>query len=357
VDAPSANTEMGMQARDRAQAGGLSRRIKNNRSSSTVLLGLASILLVPGAALAQPRAAADTYPTRPIRMIVDFSAGGLSDTMVRAVAPKMSEALGQPIVMDNRPGASGALAYGIVAKALPDGHTLVSLSTGFSLNLNLVSKLPFDTLRDFVPVGLIGTTPNVLAVNPKTAKTVAELIAFVKARPGMTNAASTGIASTPHLTLELFKRAAGIDPTHVPFNGSAPALTDLIGGRVDFMFVNLPASIGHIKGGRIVALAVGSEQRTALLSDVPTMQEAGFKGFRSVSWAGIGAPTGLPKPVLARLSRELITALEQPEVRDRITAAGGEPRSTTPEQFRAFIDDEIKRWARVIKDAGIRVEG
>jgi tripartite-type tricarboxylate transporter receptor subunit TctC len=290
-------------------------------------------------------------------MIVDFTAGGLSDTMVRAVAPKMAEALGQPILMDNRPGASGALAYGLVAKAVPDGQTLVTLSTGFSLNLNLVSRLPFDTLRDFVPIGLIGTTPNVLVVNPKTAKTVADLVAYVKARPGTTNAASTGIGSTPHLTLELLKRVASIDSTHVPFNGSGPAIADLIGSRLDFMFVNLPASIGHIRGGRLTALAVGSDQRSPQLPDVPTMQEAGYKGFRSVSWAGIGGPAALSKPVVARLSRELIAALDLPEVRERIAAAGGEPRSTTPEQFRAFIDDEIRRWARVIKDAGIRVEG
>ncbi|MBC7779904.1 MAG: tripartite tricarboxylate transporter substrate binding protein [Proteobacteria bacterium] len=321
-----------------------------------IVLALLAVAATTASAQSRPTGP-DAYPQRPIRMIVDFSAGGLSDTMVRAVAPRMSETLGQPIVMDNRPGASGALAYGIVAKAVPDGHTLVTLSTGFSLNLSLVSKLPFDTNRDFVAIGLIGTTPNVLVTNPKTAKTTAELVAFVKGKPGATNAASTGIGSTPHLTLELFKRAAGIDPTHVPFNGSGPALADMIGGRMDFMFVNLPASIGHIKGGRIVALAVGSEQRTALLPDVPTMQESGFKGFRSVSWAGIGGPAGLPKPILARLSRDLIAAVDSPDVRDRISAAGGEARSTTPEQFRVFIDDEIKRWARVIKDAGVRVDG
>jgi tripartite-type tricarboxylate transporter receptor subunit TctC len=311
-------------------------------------------------ALAQPVAAGEApaggYPQRPIRVIIDFSPGGLSDTMARSVAPRMSEALGQPLVMDNRPGAAGALAYSIVAKAVPDGYTLVILSTGFSLNLSLVSKLPFDTRRDFVPIGLIGTTPNVLVTSSRTARTVAELVAAVKARGGAANAGSTGVGSTPHLTLELFKRVAGFDALHVPFNGSGPAITDILAGRIDFMFLNLPSSSGHIKAGRITALAVGSEQRTPLLPDVPTMQESGYKGFRSTSWAGLGGPAGLPAPVVARLSRELIAAVDSAEARERIAAAGGEARSSTPEGFRAFIDDEIARWGRVIREAGVKVE-
>ena len=326
------------------------------RAAAGLPLVAALVVLAPQAiAQAQPRSG-DSYPSRPIRMIVDFSAGGLSDQLVRAVAPKMSEALGQPMVMDNRPGAAGALAYSIVAKAVPDGHTLVTLSTGFSLNLNLVSKLPFDTDRDFIPIGMIGTTPNVLVTGSKGAKTVAELVATVRSKPGATNAASTGIGSTPHLTLELFKSVAKIDPTHVPFNGSGPAIADMLGGRLDFMFVNMPASLGHIKGGRIQALAVGSEKRSPQLPDVPTMEESGYKGFRSTSWAGIGGPAGLPKAVVTRLSKETIAAVESPEVRERITAAGGEARSSTPEQFSAFIKDEIARWGRVIKAAGVRVE-
>lgn len=309
-----------------------------------------------GAAAPAGAGEAPGYPQRPIRVIIDFSPGGLSDTMARAVAPRMTESLGQPLVMDNRPGAAGALAYSIVAKAVPDGYTLVILSTGFSLNLSLVSKLPFDTRRDFVPIGLIGTTPNVLVTSSKTARTVAELVAAVKARGGAANAGSTGIGSTPHLTLELFKRVAGFDALHVPFNGSGPAITDILAGRIDFMFLNLPSSSGHIKAGRITALAVGSEQRTPLLPDVPTMQESGYKGFRSTSWAGLGGPAGLPAPVVARLSRELIAAVDSADARERIAAAGGEARSSTPEGFRAFIDDEIARWGRVIRDAGVKVE-
>ena len=325
--------------------------------ASTVvpMLAALAVALPHGTVHAQSRAG-ESYPNRPVRMIVDFSAGGLSDQMVRAVAPRMSEALGQPMVMDNRPGAAGALAYGIVAKAVPDGHTLVTLSTGFSLNLNLVSRLPFDTDRDFIPIGLIGTTPNVLVTSSKGPKTVADLLTLVRAKPNATNAGSTGIGSTPHLTLELFKSVAKIDPTHVPFNGSGPAIADLLGGRLDFMFVNMPASLGHIKGGRIQALAVGSEKRSQQLPDVPTMEESGYKGFRSTSWAGIGGPAGLPKAVVARLSKETIAAVESPEVRDRIMAAGGEARSSTPEQFSAFIKEEIARWGRVIKAAGVRVE-
>jgi len=326
------------------------------RAAAGLSLVAALAVVAPQAiAQAQPRSG-DGYPSRPIRMIVDFSAGGLSDQLVRAVAPRMSEALGQPMVMDNRPGAAGALAYSIAAKAVPDGHTLVTLSTGFSLNLNLGVKLPFDTDRDFIPIGMIGTTPNVLVTGSKGAKTVAELVATVRSKPGATNAASTGIGSTPHLTLELFKSVAKIDPTHVPFNGSGPAIADMLGGRLDFMFVNMPASLGHIKGGRIQALAVGSEKRSPQLPDVPTMEESGYKGFRSTSWAGIGGPAGLPKAVVARLSKETIAAVESPEVRERITAAGGEARSSTPEQFSAFIKDEIVRWGRVIKAAGVRVD-
>lgn len=336
--------------------------IRRGRGGNAARLTLTALLVATSThaaaqAVAQAQSrAADGFPNRPIRMIVDFSAGGLSDQMVRAVAPRMSDALGQPIVMDNRPGAAGALAYSIVAKAVPDGHTLVTLSTGFSLNLNLVSKLPFDTDRDFIPIGLIGITPNVLVTSSKGAKTVAELVAMVRSKPNATNAASTGIGSTPHLTLELFKSMAKIDPTHVPFNGSGPAIADMLGGRLDFMFVNMPASLGHIKGGRIQALAVGSEKRSPQLPDVPTMEESGFKGFRSTSWAGIGGPAGLPKTVVARLSKEVIAAVESPDVRDRIAAAGGEARSSTPEQFSTFIKDEIARWGRVIKAAGVRVE-
>ena len=195
-----------------------------------------------------------------------------------------------------------------------------------------------------------------LVTSSKTARTVAELVAAVKARGGAANAGSTGIGSTPHLTLELFKRVAGFDALHVPFNGSGPAITDILAGRIDFMFLNLPSSSGHIKAGRITALAVGSEQRTPLLPDVPTMQESGYKGFRSTSWAGLGGPAGLPAPVVVRLSRELIAAVDSADARERIAAAGGEARSSTPEGFRAFIDDEIARWGRVIRDAGVKVE-
>jgi tripartite-type tricarboxylate transporter receptor subunit TctC len=322
---------------------------------ASLAVGGLAVLAAPPAA-GQPRGGADGWPQRPIRMIIDFSAGGLSDTLVRAVGPRMSELLGQPLVMDNRPGAAGSLAYSIVAKAVPDGYTLVVLSTGFALNPSLMPKPGYDVMRDFAPIGLIGTTPNVLVAPQRVARSVSELVAYIKAKPGATNAASTGVGSTPHLTLELFRRMAGIDPVHVPFNGSGPALADLIGGRLDFMFVNLPASLGHIKGGRILALAVGSEQRSALLPDVPTMQEAGYKGFRSTSWAGIGAPHATPKVVQQRLATTLAQALEQPDVRERIAAAGAEVRAGSPEQFRAFIEDEMKRWARVVKDAGIKLE-
>lgn len=329
--------------------------MRKTRSMHAAAAALAAVVSL-GAAAPAGAGEAPGYPQRPIRVIIDFSPGGLSDTMARAVAPRMTESLGQPLVMDNRPGAAGALAYSIVAKAVPDGYTLVILSTGFSLNLSLVSKLPFDTRRDFVPIGLIGTTPNVLVTSSKTARTVAELVAAVKARGGAANAGSTGVGSTPHLTLELFKRVAGFDALHVPFNGSGPAITDILAGRIDFMFLNLPSSSGHIKAGRITALAVGSEQRTSLLPDVPTMQESGYKGFRSTSWAGLGGPAGLPAPVVARLSRELIAAVDSADARERIAAAGGEARSSTPEGFRAFIDDEIARWGRVIREAGVKVE-
>ena len=326
------------------------------RAAAGLPLVAALAVVAPQAiAQAQPRSG-DGYPSRPIRMIVDFSAGGLSDQLVRAVAPKMSEALGQPMVMDNRPGAAGALAYSIVAKAVPDGHTLVTLSTGFSLNLNLGVKLPFDTDRDFIPIGMIGTTPNVLVTGSKGAKTVAELVATVRSKPGATNAASTGIGSTPHLTLELFKSVAKIDPTHVPFNGSGPAIADMLGGRLDFMFVNMPASLGHIKGGRIQALAVGSEKRSPQLPDVPTMEESGYKGFRSTSWAGIGGPAGLPKEIVSRINASIGQGLAAPDLRKRLVAGGFEPLADTPEQYAASVRLEIETFSRIIRQHGIKPE-
>jgi tripartite-type tricarboxylate transporter receptor subunit TctC len=320
------------------------------------LVAALAVVAPQAIAQAQPRSG-DGYPSRPIRMIVDFSAGGLSDQLVRAVAPKMSEALGQPMVMDNRPGAAGALAYSIAAKAVPDGHTLVTLSTGFSLNLNLGVKLPFDTDRDFIPIGMIGTTPNVLVTGSKGAKTVAELVATVRSKPGATNAASTGIGSTPHLTLELFKSVAKIDPTHVPFNGSGPAIADMLGGRLDFMFVNMPASLGHIKGGRIQALAVGSEKRSPQLPDVPTMEESGLPGFVVSSGFGILGPAGTPRPIVDRVHASIRAALGSADVKKVFADQGADPVGSTPEEYEAFNRSEIARWTKIVKQVGIKVDG
>jgi tripartite-type tricarboxylate transporter receptor subunit TctC len=314
-------------------------------------------LLLPWAApaLAQGGTGA-AYPLKPVRLIVDFPAGGVSDTIARTVSGRWSEGLGQPVVVDPRPGAGGMLAYGLGMRALPDGYTISFVSAPFVLLVSLHEK-PQYQVSGFAPVGLIGTAPNVLVAAPKLpARTVRELIGWAKGRSDSVNFASVGIGSSPHLSGELFNQVTGIRATHVPFNGSGPAMNDLMAGRVDYMFVNLPSAAPLVKAGKLQLLALGSDQRVAAFPETATIAEAGFPGFRSIGFYGIAAPAGIPASASSRLREELAKAIAMPEVRERLQLLGVDPAGSNAGDFGAFLTDETRRWARVVRDAKIRIE-
>ncbi len=302
-------------------------------------------------------APAPVYPSKPIRWILDYPAGGLSDILARIVGQKLTEAWGHPVVYDARPGASGTIGYNLGAKATPDGYTLIFLSTPFSLNISIYDKLPYDTRNDFAPITLISMYPNLLVTHQRLpVKTVAELTAYAKGKPAGLTYASVGTGSSSFLATELFKKQIGMAAVHVPYNGSGPALIDLIGGRVDFMFVNMPGAMAHIRGSRLRVLAIAAAARSAMLRDVPTFGEAGYPGFLSVGYAGVAAPAKTPRPIIAKLNAEMVRALKMPDVRERIETLGGEPRYSTPGEFKQFLEDEIVRWAPVIKETGVRLK-
>ncbi len=320
--------------------------------AAAMILNLASMSAAFGAAA--PGAAAD-YPNRPIRWIVDFPAGGLSDTVARTVGGKLHESMGQPVVVDPRPGAGGLIAYSLAAKATPDGYTIAIVSAPFSVNLSLLDKMPYDTFKDFTPISLMATAHNVLITTPKLpVKNVQELVAYAKTRPAGINFASVGIGSSPHLTGELFKTRAALNATHVPFNGSGPALNDVMSGRIDFMFVNYPAAAPLVRGGRVQLLATAAATRLRSFPDVPTLAESGFPGFRSTTWVGVAAPSATPRAIITKLNGEIVRSLKFEDVREKLDALGFEPQGTTSEEFRAFLTDEIKRWAKVIQDSGAK---
>lgn len=320
----------------------------------TALLLACWALGVP--ASAQTDAAKD-YPSKPIRWIVDFGAGGLSDTLARLVAQRLGDAWGQPVLVEPRPGANGTIAYDMAAKAPPDGYTLVFLSTPFSINVSVYDKLPYDTRADFAPITLIAMYPNILVTNLNVpAKTVAELITYAKGKTSGIVWATVGAGSSTFLATELFRREAGFDGVHVPYNASQVALTDLIGGRIEFMFVNVPGAISFIRGNRVRALGIAAPSRSALLPDVPTVAESGLPGFHSVGYAGVAAPAKVPRAIIDKLNAEMVRALKLPEVQERIQNLGGEPRSSTPDEFKQLLDAEVARWAPVARDAGVKLE-
>jgi tripartite-type tricarboxylate transporter receptor subunit TctC len=302
-------------------------------------------------------AAAD-YPDRPIRLIAPFAAGGPSDIMARLVSQKLNESMGQPLVVDNRAGAGGAVGCEIAAKAAPDGYTLLLGSSGnLSVNPSLYKKLPYDPVKDFQPITQLEAGPQVLVVHPSiAAKSVQELIALAKARPHALSFASGGTGTGNHLASELFKATAGIDIVHVPYKGTGQALTDLVGGQVQMMMSSLLPAIPQIKAGRLRALAVTSTKRTPVLPELPTIAESGMPGFETTSWHGILVPAKTPKAIAARLHDELVKMLAQPEVRARFTSEGIDAIGSTPQEFAAYIHAETVKYANVIKHAGIRAD-
>jgi tripartite-type tricarboxylate transporter receptor subunit TctC len=316
----------------------------------TTLAGVAA--LGPLAAAAQAG-----YPNKPIRVIVPFAAGSTTDIIARAIADKMGQSMGQQLVVENKAGASGTIGQALVAQAAPDGYTIMVHSSSHTVSPHTFAKLPFDTLADFAPITPISSTPNVLVISPsKNIKTLQELLAAARANPGKMNFASAGQGSATHLNAEKFKLAAKIDATNIPFKGSAEAVTEVMAGRVDYYFSPIAPVIGQIKNGQLLALAVGSPKRAAALPNVPTTAEAGVPGSEFNFWIGMFAPGKTPKEIVNRLNEEVVKALNTPEVKERFAALGADAWTLKPEQFDAYVRDEIKANAALVKAAGLEVK-
>ena len=316
-------------------------------------------LLVAALALiaSGPTAAADNYPSRAVRMVVPFAPGGGSDIVARLVSAKLTEALGQTVVVDNRAGASANLGAAVVAKAAPDGYTLLLANANYTINPSLFKTLPFDPVREFAPVAQIANAANVLAVHPSIpAKSLRELIAFAKVHPGQLNFASPGNGTSSHLAGELFRQLAKIEVTHIPYKGATPAVTDLIAGQVSFTIVSTLSVLPYAKQGRLRMLAVTTAKRAGALPDLPTMGEAGLPGFEVANWFGVIATGGTPRGIVDRLNAELMRIGRMPDIAEKLAAQGADPATGTPEDFERFIQAEIKKWAAVVRGAGIHPE-
>ena len=321
------------------------------------------ILGIGGAALAALTASyhapaqAQSYPTKPIRLIVPFAPGGGTDITARAIALKLTEAWGQSVVTDNRAGANGTIGVDLAAKAPADGYTLTMISSSHSVNVSLYSKLPYDLIRDFAPITQATSKPYALVVHPSVpAKSIKELIALAKAKPGALNYGSSGTGGLSHLSGALLASLAGIDITHIPYKGGAPALTDVIAGQIQMLFSTLLQSQAQLKAGRLRALAVTTAKRSPAAPELPTLQEAGVPGYEVAGWYGVMAPAQTPQTIVARLNREIVKILHTREVGERLSADGSEPVGSTPQQFGAHIKSEVAKWKKVVKEAGIRAE-
>ena len=312
-----------------------------------------AVSLAPLVTQAQP-----AFPTKPITIIVPFSAGGTTDILARVVGLYMGTDLGQPVVVDNRAGAGGNIGGQAAARATADGYTLFMGTVGtHAINQSLYKKMPFDPIKDFAPLSRVAMVPNLLVANPSQPyKNVKEMIAYAKANPGKINFGSSGNGSSIHLSGEHFKQMAGVDMQHVPYRGSAPAVSDLLGGQISVMFDNMPSAIPHVKGGKLRALAVTTAKRSPALPDVPTIAEAGVPGYEATSWFGLLAPAGTPAPIVAKLNASILKALADPEVKKKLAEQGAEPFGEKPEQFAAFIQAETAKWGKVVKDSGASLD-
>jgi len=297
------------------------------------------------------------YPSRPIRLIVPFAPGGSNDIMARLVGQKFSEALGQQVVIDNRAGGSGIIGTDLAAKAAPDGYTMLMMSLTFAVNPSLFRKLPYDTEKDLAPVTLVASAPLMLVIHPSIpAKSVPEFLAYAKANPGKLNFGSGGPGTTPHLAGEMLKMTSGIAMTHVPYKGGGPALADLMGGQIQLMLENIPSTLPLAKAGKLRALAVTGSKRSPLVPDLPTLAEAGLKGYEIVGWNGLFMPAGTPRNIIAYVHTQTVHALGQADVKQRLSTLGAEGVGSSPDEFRSFIKAEIAKWAKVVKQAGLKVE-
>lgn len=328
------------------------RKLNGTGSMRRVVAGLfaaASVLAAPLTFAA--------YPEKPIRLVVGFSAGGTTDVVARVIGKEIGEAMGQPVVVENRPGGGSNIAAEMVARAAPDGYTLLMVAVTSAINHTLYKNLSFDLVKDFDPVALAVRVPNVLVVNPEVkANSVAELVDLLKKNPGKINFASSGSGTSIHMAGELFKLRAGVDVAHIPYKGSANAVTDLIGGQVQYMFDNMPSAWPHVESGKLRALAVTTAERSKTAPNLPTMKESGFPDFDVSSWFGVIGPKGMPADVTEKLNKSIRAALAKPEVRARLEGLGAVPADTTPEQFAEFIKTEVDTWGPVVKASGARVD-
>jgi tripartite-type tricarboxylate transporter receptor subunit TctC len=314
-----------------------------------VLTGLI-LLLMPALAAAQ------NFPNQPIKMIVPFPAGGPNDIIARVIAPKMSELLKQSVVVENRAGQGGVVGTDVIARAKPDGYTIALSSAGALAISPNMEKVPYDTLKDFQPITLVGKVPEMMVVAPNVpVKDVQELIALAKSQPGKLQFASTGLGSLTHLAGEMFKLSAKVDMIHVPYSGAAPAINDVLGGRVTAIFLDLPVLLPHIESGKLKALALGTTKRVKLAPNVPTTAEVGMPELLAENWYGIVAPAGTPPDVVAALNKAAVDSMKDPGNIEKLLAQGVELVPQTPDEFRTFIDSEMKKWGKVVKDSGVPV--
>ena len=309
-------------------------------------------------ATALPVALAQNYPNRPIRIIAQFTPGTSTDILARVIGGKLTETWGQQVVVDNRPGAGGVVGTEIGAKAAPDGYTLtMAVSSAFGINPTLYAKLPYDAIRDFAPISNIALTPQTLVAYPVfAAKSVKELVALAKGKPGQVNYASLGSGSTSHLTMEMFRSAAGIQLNHIPYKGSPAAHAELFSGQIPIMFDAIPAVLPHVKSGRLRGLGIATLKRSPYLPEVPTIAEAGFPGFEAVGWIGIAAPARTPAPILDKLNAEIVRIINTAEMRERLATLAFTPVGDTREQFARFIKAEIAKWGKAVKESGAKAE-
>jgi len=302
-------------------------------------------------------AAAQAWPSKPVRVVVPFTAGSATDILARTFAQKLQEYWGQSVIVDNRPGAGGTIGTGIVAKSPPDGYTLLVHSAAYAVNPSIYPDLPFDTLKDFVEIAPLGGQPNVLVVAPASGiKSVSDLIAQAKAKPGQFNYGSAGTGSGTHMNAEKFKLATGIDAVHVPYKGTPEALTDTMAGRVTYFFSPISAALPQVKEGRLVALGVSSAQRSSILKDVPTIAESGLPAFDYNLWVGLFGPAGMPPELVDRISKDVQRALGSAEIKERLASLGAEPMPMTPAEFRAFTRNDFEVSAKIVKAAGIKAQ-
>ena len=300
---------------------------------------------------------AAAYPDKAVRMVVPFPPGGGTDVVARSVALKLGEVWNQSAIIDNRPGAAAIVGTEIVARAVPDGYTLGFVSMTHTINVSLYRKLPYDPVADFAPLILAATAPNVLVTHPSVgAKTVAELVQIAKARPGRLNFPSSGSGGVSHLAAEMFRSAAGIDITHVPYRGAGPALTALLAGEMQLMMATTPVALPQMKAGKLVALAIASRERSLLAPELPTIAQSGYPGFEADTWYGMLAPAGTPAPLIAQVNGAVARLLLQADLKERLAREGAQPAGGTPAQFGAFIRSEIAKWAQVVRAANIRAE-